>query len=152
MAGTLANIGGISNGTDLFGANPLQDRNLHNIQSVIQPSYKAQEDLVDLHMAWNVTDNLTLTSITGYNRDVGSSAEDYNRVVPNLPYTPVNTGLYNFNPLTGGRGRAGRRRGPGPGVVPRRRDPRPADRNLQSRHQLRRDDRTPARNTPRNCA
>jgi outer membrane receptor protein involved in Fe transport len=102
LAGTLANIGGISNGVDLFGANPLQDRNLHNIQSVIQPRYKAQEDLVDLHMAWNITDNLTLTSITGYNRDVDSSAEDYNRVVPNLPYTPVNTGLYNFNPLTGG--------------------------------------------------
>ncbi len=94
LAGTLANIGGLSNGTDLFGANPLQDRNLHNIQSVIQPSYKAQEDLVDLHMAWNVTDNLTLTSITGYNRDVDSSAEDYNRVVPASPYTPVGTGLY----------------------------------------------------------
>ncbi len=102
LAGVLANIGGISNGTDLFRNNPLQDRNLHNIQSVIQPSYKVQEDLVDLHMAWNITDNLTVTSITGYNRDVGSSAEDYNRVVPNLTYTPVNTGLYNFNPLTGG--------------------------------------------------
>jgi outer membrane receptor protein involved in Fe transport len=94
LAGTLANISGLSNGTDLFGNNPLQDRNLHNIQSVIQPLYTAQEDLVDLHMAWNVTDNLTITSITGYNRDVGTSAEDYNRVVPASPYTPVGTGLY----------------------------------------------------------
>jgi outer membrane receptor protein involved in Fe transport len=94
LAGTLANISGLSNGTDLFGANPLQDRNLHNIQSVIQPLYTAQEDLVDLHMAWNVTDNLTITSITGYNRDVGTSAEDYNRIVPTATYAPVSTGLY----------------------------------------------------------
>ena len=92
-AGILANISGLNNGTDVFGNNPLQDRNLHNIQSVIQPSYKAQEDLVDLHMAWNVTDNLTLTSITGYNRDVGTSSEDYNRIVPVNTYTPT-IGLY----------------------------------------------------------
>ena len=78
----------MNNFTDLFASHPLQDHNLHNIESVIQPLLTAQEDLVDLHMAWNVTDNLTLSSITGYNRSVGTSAEDYNRIVPLTPYTP----------------------------------------------------------------
>ena len=38
LAGALANIIGLNNGTDLFGNHPLQSRNLHDIESVIQPS------------------------------------------------------------------------------------------------------------------
>ena len=94
--GSLSNITGLNNGLDLLRDNPLQDHNLHNIQSLIQPSYKVQEDLVDLHMAWNITDNLTLSSITGYNRDVESSAEDYNRVVSVDHFAP---GVGVFGPL-----------------------------------------------------
>ena len=92
--GLLANLTGLSNGTNLNANYGLQDRNLHNIQSLIQPLYQVQQDLVDLHMSWNVTDNLTLTSITGFNRDVERTAEDYNRVVSKTPFTPVTTGLY----------------------------------------------------------
>ena len=33
----LANLSGLNNGLNLFRNNPLQDTNLHNIQSVIQP-------------------------------------------------------------------------------------------------------------------
>ena len=99
--GLLANLTGLSNGTDLNSNVPFQDHNLHNIQSLIQPLYKVQEDLVDLHMAYNLTDNLTLTSITGYNRDVERSAEDYNRIVSNKTFTPGNLGLFSINPLTG---------------------------------------------------
>ena len=94
--GVLSNLIGLNNGLDLFRNNPLQNHNLHDIQSVIQPLYTAQEDLVDLHMSYNISDTLTLTSITGYNRNVGTTAEDYNRLVPNSPYTP-SIGL--FGPL-----------------------------------------------------
>ncbi len=97
--GLLANITGLSNGTNLDANVPLQDHNLHNIQSLINPLYKVQEDLVDLHLSWNVTDNLTLTSITGYNRDVERTAEDYNRIVSNQGFTPGTTGLYGALPL-----------------------------------------------------
>ena len=45
-------------------------------------------------MQYNLTDSLTLTSITGYNRNTGSTAEDYNRLVPSAPYQPVGTGLF----------------------------------------------------------
>ena len=140
LAGTLANISGLNNGTDLFGANPLQDRNLHNIQSAIQPRYTAQEDLVDLHMAWNVTDNLTLTSITGFNRDVGTSQEDYNRVVPNLPYTPVEHRPVQRQPADRRPRGSGHRHRRGPAAVPRRRGSRSADGRVEPGDQLRRHD------------
>ena len=99
LGGVLANLTGLNNGLDLFRNNPLQNTNLHDIQSAIQPMYRAQNDLVDFHMQWKVTDNLTLESTTGFNRNTGSSAEDYNRIVPNSPYTPTATGLYGPLPL-----------------------------------------------------
>ncbi|HEY5070970.1 MAG TPA: TonB-dependent receptor [Caulobacteraceae bacterium] len=91
LGGLLANLTGLSNGKDLFGNHPLQNTNLHDIESAIQPLYTSQEDLVDLHMAYNLTDHLTLTSITGFNHSQGTTAEDYNRIVPLLAFQP--TGL-----------------------------------------------------------
>ena len=88
LGGIVANLGGVNNYTDLFGTHPLQDHNLHNIESVIQPLNTAQEDLVDLNLSYNLTDNLTIQSITGFNRSYGTTAEDYNRLVPLTPYTP----------------------------------------------------------------
>jgi outer membrane receptor protein involved in Fe transport len=39
-------------------------------------------------MEYKLSDTLTLTSITGYNRAYGTSEEDYNRIVPVDPFTP----------------------------------------------------------------
>lgn len=89
LSGELANLIGLNNGTNVFGNNPLQNTNLHDIQSVVQPTYKALEDLFQLHMAYNLTDNLTLTSITGFNRETYAESQDYDRVVPAQPYQPV---------------------------------------------------------------
>ena len=83
------NLVGLNNGTNVFANNPLQDRNLHNIQSIVQPFFKSNEDLAEFHVAYKITDNLTLTSITGFNQAKGSSEEDYNRLVPTSPFTPV---------------------------------------------------------------
>jgi outer membrane receptor protein involved in Fe transport len=91
--GELANIIGLNNGTNLNANNPLQNSNLHDIQSVIQPTYKAQQSIIDLHVAWHITDDLTLTSITGFNRNAGSTAEDYNRIIPTGVFTPAGTGV-----------------------------------------------------------
>ncbi len=89
LGGLIGNLFGINNGTDVYGANPLQDPNLHNIQAAIQPLFTSQENLVDLHMEYKVTDNLTLSSITGFNYSGGTSAEDYNRIIPTTPMQPV---------------------------------------------------------------
>ena len=88
LGGVVANLSGLNNFTDLLANHPMQDHNLHNIESAIQPLTTAQEDLVDLHLAWNVTDNLTIQSITGFNRNYGTTAEDYNRLVALTPYQP----------------------------------------------------------------
>jgi outer membrane receptor protein involved in Fe transport len=89
LGGVIGNLFGINNGTNLFGSNPLQNTNLHNIQASIQPLFVSEEDFVDFHMQYKLTDNLTLTSITGFNKSSGESAEDYFRSIPLIPYQPV---------------------------------------------------------------
>lgn len=86
----LDNFLGINNGMDLFRDNPLQSTNLHNIQSIRQPNFQSYQDLVMLHVDYKLSDSLTLSSITGFNRAWGSSIEDYNRIVPVDSFTPVN--------------------------------------------------------------
>src|SRR5207237_1103608 len=44
-------------------------------------------------------DNLTISSISGFNQNVGTSAEDYNRLVPLKPFQPVATSLFGALPL-----------------------------------------------------
>jgi outer membrane receptor protein involved in Fe transport len=95
------NLFGLNNGTDVFANHPLQNHNLHDIESVIQPLFTSQEDLVDLHMEYRLTDDLTLTSITGFNQTHGTSAEDYNRIVPLTPFTPTDTGILSLFGLGG---------------------------------------------------
>jgi len=85
LGGELANILGLTSG-DVFANHPLQNHNLHDIESTINPLYKARSETVDFHMEWRVTDNLTLSSITGYNHAWGTSAEDYNRLVPLISF------------------------------------------------------------------
>ena len=84
------NLVGLNNGTNVFADNPLQDTNLHDIESIRQPTFKSEQDLAMLHVTYNLSDNWSITSITGFNHSKGSSEEDYNRVVPNLPFTPAN--------------------------------------------------------------
>jgi outer membrane receptor protein involved in Fe transport len=86
LAGVLTNLAGLTSYNNLDGNNPLQDHNLHDIASMIDPLYTASEDLAMLHMSWNITDDLTLQSITGFNRNVGTSAEDYNRIISEIPF------------------------------------------------------------------
>ena len=60
-------------------ANQAQPHNLHVIQSLIKPSYRAKNDTLELNADWAVTPSLTLTSQTGYNNDFLYSTEDFNR-------------------------------------------------------------------------
>ena len=96
---SLSNFLGLNNGTDVFANHPLQNSNLHDIESFRQPLFTSQEDLVILKVKYNITDNLTLSSITGFNHSQGTSIEDYNRLIPTAPYTPVATTLFGPLPL-----------------------------------------------------
>jgi outer membrane receptor protein involved in Fe transport len=79
LAGVLANLMGLTSYNNVF-AGVTQDHNLHDIASAFDPRYRADDDLVQLHMQYNLTDDLTLQSITGFNHNYGNSSEDYNRV------------------------------------------------------------------------
>jgi len=105
LAGELTNLLGLTSYNDLFANHPLQNHNLHDIESSIDPFYMARSETVDLHMEWRLTDNLTLSSITGYNHNFGASAEDYNRLVPQTPFNSTldtNAFLYTLAGALGG--------------------------------------------------
>src|SRR6185437_3186065 len=46
-----------------------QSRNLHVIESALNPSYKAKNDIVELNTDWEATPELTFTSQTAFNHD-----------------------------------------------------------------------------------
>ena len=49
------------------------------IESTIDPVYRAKSDLAEFQASFDLTDNLTLASETGYNADMIWSMQDYNR-------------------------------------------------------------------------
>jgi outer membrane receptor protein involved in Fe transport len=94
LAGIYAQELGLLSG-DAFANNPLQNHNLHDITSAVDPVYEAKQNLIHLNMTWDITDNLTLESVTGYNRNTGFSTEDYTRVVPTTSFnTTATPGCY----------------------------------------------------------
>ena len=56
-----------------------QSRNLRVIESGLDPSYSAKNDVVELNADYVLTPALTFTSQTGFNHDFLFSSEDYNR-------------------------------------------------------------------------
>ena len=77
LGGTAAG-GYILNQIDPY-ASTVQSRNLRVIQSDLTPTYRAKNDTFELNADFAVTQSLTLTSQTGYNKDELHSFEDYNR-------------------------------------------------------------------------
>jgi len=60
-------------------ASTTQSHNLRDIQSTLNPSYRAKNDTLELNAEWRVTPSLTVNSATGYNQDFLWSTEDFNR-------------------------------------------------------------------------
>ena len=54
-------------------------RNLRVIESTLNPTYQAKNDVIELNADYTLTPALTFTSDTGYNHDFLWSTEDYNR-------------------------------------------------------------------------
>jgi len=73
--------------------NATQSTNLRVIESQIEPTYKAKNDVVELNADYELSPSLTFTSATGFNHDFLWSTEDYNRfeASPGV-FTPNNGG------------------------------------------------------------
>jgi len=57
----------------------MQSRDLRTIASVRDPTYKAKTDVVELNVSFDLTDKLTISSQTAYDKDFVYSIQDYNR-------------------------------------------------------------------------
>jgi outer membrane receptor protein involved in Fe transport len=67
----------------------VQDSNLRHIESVFEPVYQAQEDVALLNIAVDLSDTLTLTSLTSWSQDDYYTFQDYNRIVPAVQFNFV---------------------------------------------------------------
>ena len=90
--------------TSAFSPTYQQNHNLHDIYSAVDPKFVSKQNLFTYTMQWDLTNNLTLESITGYNRTSGYTIEDYNRLIADVPYntTPTPGCLFCVNPAFGG--------------------------------------------------
>jgi hypothetical protein len=70
-------------------AGVVQDPNLRNIESAFDPIYQAEADVAMLNITIDLSDSLTLTSLTSYTKDTLFTSQDYNRIIPPLPFTPI---------------------------------------------------------------
>jgi hypothetical protein len=86
LGGLLANLDGLQSG-DAFAGKTLSG-DLRVTESYFLPTYRARSDLVELNIRFNVGRQLTLTSLTSWDRDYLSSSEDYNRAVPSVNFNP----------------------------------------------------------------
>jgi len=75
-------------------ASTTQSRDLRIIESTVDPHYSAETDTVELQVDFDLTDDLTLTSETGYLSDTLFSTQDYNRF-------NTRPGAFNVNASTG---------------------------------------------------
>ncbi|HEX6858808.1 MAG TPA: TonB-dependent receptor [Caulobacteraceae bacterium] len=60
-------------------ASRTQSNDLRVIEAVVDPSYRAKTDVVELQVSVDLTDNLTLNSETAWGSDFIFSTQDYNR-------------------------------------------------------------------------
>ena len=83
LGGGLGIIAGLLNG-DAYNT-PL-DPNLRNIESALDPVYKAQQDLYTLKLELDIGESLKLTSLTSRNETDQVSVDDYNKIAPTIAF------------------------------------------------------------------
>jgi outer membrane receptor protein involved in Fe transport len=76
----IVNLGIFATGDNPY-RDTLQSRDLRVVQSQLEPSYRAKNDIVELNADWAFTPQLTLTSQTAFNHDFLYSTEDFNRFI-----------------------------------------------------------------------
>lgn len=92
LGGLFGALGGFQTGDAYAGK--MQTRNVRDIESNFDPIYRADTDIVQLHLEWDVTDSLLLTTLTNQSRNRLYTRQDYNRYTPSVNFNttpnPVN--------------------------------------------------------------
>jgi outer membrane receptor protein involved in Fe transport len=92
LFGVLGNLVGFTSGD--LNAGDTVSKDLREIETRFDPIYRAKSDLYQANLAYDLTDELLLTSLTSYSKSRMSSQQDYFRNI-----TP---GTFNSTPLTPG--------------------------------------------------
>ncbi|WP_397396062.1 TonB-dependent receptor [Phenylobacterium sp.] len=92
LGGLFGALGGFQTGDAYAGK--MQSKDVRDIESSFDPIYRADTDIVQLHLEWDVTENLQLTSLTNQARTRLYTRQDYNRYTPSVNFNttpnPVN--------------------------------------------------------------
>lgn len=84
IPGLLTQLFGFTNG-DYFAGKMLSN-DLHDTDSVLNPRYKASNDIETLNVDMDVSDRLRLTSLTSYYEDQSDARHDFVGAVPSMPF------------------------------------------------------------------
>ena len=92
LGGLFGALGGFQTGDAYAGK--MQSKDVRDIESTFDPIYRADTDIVQLHLEWDVAENLQLTSLTNQARTRLYTRQDYNRYTPSTNFNttpnPVN--------------------------------------------------------------
>jgi outer membrane receptor protein involved in Fe transport len=87
LGGAIGAVAGLIPGDAYAGK--VQDPDLRNIESAFDPTYQASADVIQLNVEIDITDSLTLTALTSYNKDEINTFADYNRTTPVVGFNPI---------------------------------------------------------------
>src|SRR3546814_61935 len=85
----------IDRGLDPY-AGVTQSRNLREVATSYDPTFRAKNDIFQLNAEFEVTPSIRLFSQSAYSKDFYSSTQDYNRFVSNSVFND-SSGLYQLN-------------------------------------------------------
>jgi outer membrane receptor protein involved in Fe transport len=99
LGGLFAALSGLQTGDALAGK--VQDPDIRNIESAVDPIYQSDTDIFELNVEWDLTDSLTLVSLTSYSELNLFTRQDYSRVVPDIAFNVTPNPINVFGPAIG---------------------------------------------------
>jgi len=87
LGGLFGALFGFTTGDQFAGQ--MQNRDIRNIQSSFDPIYRAETDIIQFNITWDMSDELQVTALTGYSENSLFTRQDYNRIVPNANFNAV---------------------------------------------------------------
>ncbi|MES2035953.1 MAG: TonB-dependent receptor, partial [Pseudomonadota bacterium] len=91
LGGGLGNLSGLITGDANVGK--VQNPNLRNIESAINPTYQNTFDAYIFNAVWDLTDTMSLSYTASYSEGDSYQRSDYNRVTPSTTFNPFASGF-----------------------------------------------------------
>ena len=101
LTGLLGNIFGFTSGD--VNAGDTTSRNLREIETTLDPIYQSSSNTYQLTLAYDISDELTVTAMSSYGKGDVWTKQDYNRNIATVPFnnTPFTPGGFFNDPQVG---------------------------------------------------